>query len=92
MRKNISNYLFYLNIKEILQKKILVNANIKHFLDFSLDKTFKLKKYDYKNKGEANQLFFIFNNSIKNIILEKDINQLFLNNITFNTNLNSESK
>ena len=90
--KNISNYLFYLNIKEILQKKILVNANIKHFLDFSLDKTFKLKKYDYKNKGEANQLFFIFNNSIKNIILEKDINQLFLNNITFNTNLNSRDQ
>ncbi len=90
--KNISNYLLYLNIKEILQKKIIINANIKHFLDLSLDKTFKLKKYDYKNKGEANQLFFILNNSIKNIILEKDINQLYFKNITFDTNLNSKDQ
>jgi len=90
--KNISNYLLYLNIKEILQKKIIINANIKHFFDLSLDKTFKLKKYDYKNKGEANQLFFILNNSIKNIILEKDINQLYFKNITFDTNLNSKDQ
>ena len=90
--KNISSYLLYLNLKEILRKKTIVDANIKHFLDFSLDKTFKLKKYNYKNKGEANQLFFILNNSIKSDILEKDIDQIYLKNIIFNTNLNSRDQ
>ena len=89
---NISSYLLYLNTKEILRKKTIVDANIKHFLDFSLDKTFKLKKYSYKNKGEANQLIFTLNNSIKSNILEKDIDQIYFKNITFNTNLNSRNQ
>ncbi len=91
-KKNIINYLpIFRNIKYINQE-INLNANFDNFLNIYFDKTFKVTKYVYTNKGKINKSSIKLNKPIQNLILEKDINYLYLDNSNFNTRYASDKK
>ena len=83
--KNIINYLPILKNINFANNEIDLKANLDNFLDISFDETFKVTNYVYTNKGKAKNLFFKLNKPLKNSILEKEVNYLYLKDSNFNS-------
>ena len=88
-KKNISKYSFLLKQNDNFTLENSLKGNLSHYLQLSFDKTLKIINYDYKNKGNINNLQFKISNSSKNRFLEKKIENLFLNDTYFSSNFNS---
>ena len=83
--KNIINYLPILKNINFANNEIDLKANLDNFLDISFDETFKVTNSVYTNKGKAKNLFFKLNKPLKNSILEKEVNYLYLKDSNFNS-------
>ena len=83
--KNIINYLPILKNINFANNEMVLNANLDNFLDISFDETFKVTNYIYTNKGKVKNLFFKLNKPLKNSILEKEVNYLYLKDSNFNS-------
>ena len=81
-------------IKDIKYIKDIValEADIHNSFQISFDKTYKVKKYDYKNSGKILKAKFDFEKKISNIFSEEKIDQLTLINSKISTNFNSQKK
>ena len=88
-KKNISKYSFLLQQNDNFTLENILKGTLSHYLQLSFDKTLKVINYDYKNKGNINNLQFKISNSSKNRFLEKKIENLFLNDTYFSSNFNS---
>ena len=91
-KKNIINYLPFLENIKFINKETNFNANLNNLLDVTFDKTFKVTNYVYTNKGKINELFFKFDKSIKSSFLEKDISNLYFKDSDFNVRYSSDKK
>tara|TARA_X000001036_G_scaffold98698_1_gene91642 strand:+ start:1107 stop:3299 length:2193 start_codon:yes stop_codon:yes gene_type:complete len=91
-KKNINNYLPFLEDIKLINKETNFSANSNNLLNLTFDKTFKLTNYDYKKKGTINKFFLKFDKPIKNSILDKDIIDLNLKNSDFNIRYSSDKK
>ena len=67
-----------------------LEANLNNNFSIILDKTYKVKKYNYKNNGKVLNANFNFKKPFKNIFLEEKINQLSFTNSKIVTNFNSK--
>ncbi len=89
-KNNIVNFLPYLkNINQINTNTVL-NANIESFLNVTFDNTLKVINYTYSNKGKINKLYFKFDKSIKSSFLNRDIDNLKIENSEISINYDSE--
>ena len=57
-----------------------LEADLYHNLVIDFDKTYKVKNYNYKNKGNISKLVLDFKNPLNNYFLNDEINQLSLIN------------
>ena len=86
------NYLLLLKNIEFINQDTNINAILDNFFNITFDKTFKIIEYDYSNKGKINNLSIRLNKPIKNLFLEKDINDMYLKNSSLNTRYASDKK
>ena len=91
-KKNIIYYLSLLKDNQFINSETYLNANLNHFLNISLDKTFKVTNYVYSNNGKVNDLFLKLNTPLNNQFLEKKVNNLHLKNFEFKSRLSSDKK
>ena len=91
-KENIAKYLPFSKNFKFINMETNFNANLDHFLDITFDKTFKVTNYIYTNKGKINELSIKFDKSIKNLLLEKNVNNLYLKDSNFNTRYSSDKK
>ena len=84
--KSFNNYTTL--IKDFKHAKDIISfeADLNNNLLISLDKTYKIKKYDYRNNGEISKANFNFKKPKKNYFSEEEINQLFLLDSKIKTN------
>ena len=81
-----------------LQKKFkflntvpILEAKAKNEFSISLDKTYKLNNYLFKSNGKIFVSEIEFQNPLKNDLLKSEINNLYLNNINFITNIDPKT-
>jgi len=67
-----------------------LNADLNNTFLINFDKTFKVKKYNYKNNGRVINVNFDFKKPIENYLLSEKINQLSLVNSEIKTHISSE--
>ena len=67
-----------------------LEAELNNSFLIDLDRTYKVKKYNYKNSGKIIKANFDFKESFKSIFLEEQLNQLSLIDADINTNLSLE--
>tara|TARA_B100001093_G_C26828253_1_gene1014991 strand:+ start:291 stop:2477 length:2187 start_codon:yes stop_codon:yes gene_type:complete len=73
-------------------KNILsLEADLDNRFSINFDKTYKLKKYDYKSTGKIIKTNLDFEKSLENNFLQSKIKQLTLKNTKIKTNLNSKN-
>ena len=70
---------------------ISIEADLNNNFSINLDKTYKVKKYDYRSNGKIINANLNFSKSSKNTFLEDKINQLSLSNSEIKTNFNSKN-
>ncbi len=98
---NFQTKIYYTKSNSEKYIKLLKNYNLTQFLDsfeaeldnyfiIKLDKTYKIKKYDYKNNGNIINATFSFKDPLQSIFIEEKIHQLSLNNSEIKTNLSKE--
>ncbi len=71
-----------------LDNLIALNAEFNNSFNIDLDKTYKIKKYDYRLKGKIFDAKMYFKKPIKNYFLSNDINQISIKNTKIETNFN----
>jgi len=91
-KKNIINYLSLFKNNKFINNQTNLSANFENFLNITFDKTFKVTDYVYTNKGKINRSLLKFNESIKNPVLEKDINFLNFKDSNINVRYASDKK
>ena len=65
---------------EYAKNIVILNANLNNSFSINLDKTYKVKKYDYKSKGKIINVNLDFKKSLADNFLKGKINQLSLKN------------
>ena len=83
----------YLNlIKDFKYAKDIVNfkANLNNSFSINFDKTYKVKKYSYKNNGKIKKINLDFKKSLENQFLEYRISQLSIVDTEIKTNFSSK--
>ena len=68
------------------------NGNLNNTFKINFDKTYKIKKYEYKNSGKINKMELYFSDPFLIPLQNTKINQLFLNDTNVNVELNSNLK
>ena len=91
-KDNITNYLPFSKNFKFINRETNFNANLDHFLDITFDKTFKVTNYIYTNKGKINELSIKFDKSVKNLFLEKNVDNLYFKDSNFSTRYSSDKK
>ena len=87
---NINNYLMLLKKYKFLNNQIKFKANLNHNISITLDKTYKVIDYDYKNKGKINNLNLKFNKPINNSLLENKVKNINLKESNLITHYNNK--
>ncbi|MDC0488897.1 AsmA-like C-terminal region-containing protein [Pelagibacteraceae bacterium] len=68
-----------------------LEADLNNNLLIYFDKTYKIKKYNYKNDGKINKVFFKFKKPFNNYFSEEKISEISLVNSEIKTNLSSNN-
>lgn len=90
--ENINNYSSYLKKIQFINKNTKLKASINHNLDINFDKTFKVTNYIYNANGQINEFKIKLNNPIKNIFLDREINDLIFKKSDFKARYSSDNK
>tara|TARA_X000001036_G_scaffold93266_1_gene85823 strand:- start:1035 stop:3218 length:2184 start_codon:yes stop_codon:yes gene_type:complete len=68
-----------------------LEADLNNNLSIYFDKTYKIKKYNYKNDGKINKAFLKFKKPFNNYLSKEKINEISLVNSKIKTNLSSKN-
>jgi len=82
---NITSYLPLINNKNLIDKKIVLNANLNNFLNITFDQTYKVVDYEYKNSGKVEALFLQLSKPFNHPFLEDEFNNLYFKDSSFNS-------
>ena len=88
--KILSKYKKYFNKYELSKNIKSMKANVNNNIKIDLDKTYKLKNYDYKIYGVLEKGEIELSNPIKNNIIIDEINKIYLSNFTISTNFKNK--
>ena len=87
----ITNYKNLIKNLQYAKNIVSLEANLNNSILINLDKTYKVKKYEYKNNGKIEKINFDFEKSLKNDFLGKKVEQLHLTKSEIKTNFNSKN-
>ena len=94
--KNIQNFLVSMNLLNNVKS---LKANFNNYLSIDLDKTYKVKDYNYKISGNIKESKFELLNSLKNSLITEKIKEIYLSDLQITSifkpkiiNLKSEGK
>ncbi len=82
---NITSYLPLIKNKNLIDKKIVLNANLNNFLNITFDQTYKVVDYEYKNSGKVEALFLQLSKPFNHPFLEDEFNNLYFKDSSFNS-------
>ena len=68
-----------------------LEADLNNNLSIYFDKTYKIKKYNYKNDGKIHKVFFKFKKPFNNYFSEEKISEISLVNSEIKTNFSSKN-
>ncbi len=89
---NIDKFLPLTKNLKFFNKKTTINGSVENFFDITFDKTFKVKDYSYKNRGNIKKASFYLDRPFQNLFLKEPISTFDLKDIVFNSHFNSEKK
>ncbi len=89
---SFKNYLTFEKDIKLYNSVSNFNANLINTFKINFDKTYKIKKYEYKNSGKIKKLGFIFSDPFSIPYLNTKINRLFFNDTELKVEINSNSK
>ena len=87
----ITNYKNLIKNIQYAKNIVSLEADLNNSILINLDKTYKVKKYEYKNNGKIEKINFDFEKSLKNNFLGKKVEQLHLTKSEIKTNFNSKN-
>ena len=87
----ITNYKNLIKNLQYAKNIVSLEADLNNSILINLDKTYKVKKYEYKNNGKIEKINFDFEKSLKNDFLGKKVEQLHLTKSEIKTNFNSKN-
>ncbi len=90
LRENTGNYTKLLKNFEYLKNLAYLDVQLENNFLVSFDKTYKLKKFDFKSNGKILKANFNFKNSIEYNFLDEKINKLTIINSDIKTNVSSK--
>ena len=86
-----SKYKNLLKSFKYTQNIINLDVNLNNNFSINLDKTYKVKKYNYKSNGKIVKADFDFTQTFKNNYLKEKISQVSLENSEIKTHFNSKN-
>jgi hypothetical protein len=89
-KKNLSNHKNLIKNFKYAQNIVSLQADLKNSFSINFDKTYKVKKYNYKSNGKILSANLDFEKSLEFYLLEEKIYQLSLKNSQINANFNSK--
>tara|TARA_B100000963_G_scaffold282518_1_gene251155 strand:- start:753 stop:2939 length:2187 start_codon:yes stop_codon:yes gene_type:complete len=75
---NLRLYKFYFKNKDLLSENTIIKANLNNTFDLVLDKTIKIKDYNFKSQGVVKDLKYYLATPLKNQFLKNNINKIDL--------------
>ena len=78
-----NNNIDIFNKIESLRDINFLKAELNNFITVNFDKTYKVKKYNYRSSGKVLNMSFIFSKPIENTFLDKKVNQILLKDTKF---------
>ena len=97
--KLVKKYTKFFSKYEFLNNVKSVKANFNNYLSIDLDKTYKVKDYNYKISGNIKESKFELLNSLKNSLITEKIKEIYLSDLQITSifkpkiiNLKSEGK
>tara|TARA_Y100000591_G_C21843817_1_gene707404 strand:+ start:6 stop:2195 length:2190 start_codon:yes stop_codon:yes gene_type:complete len=89
---DLSNYHNFRSELNYLNNIKNIEADLNNNFKIKLDKTYKIKKYDYKIKGKIDKISYNFKEKYYNNIISEDVSQLSFINAEIKSHLSSKSK
>ena len=77
------NYFDIFTKIESLRDINYLKAELNNFITLNFDKTYKVKKYNYRSSGKVLDMSFIFSKPFENTFLNKKVNQILLKDTKF---------
>ncbi len=78
-----NNYIDIFTKIENLRGINYLKAELNNFITVNFDKTYKIKKYNYRSSGKVLNMSFIFSKPFENTFLDKKVNQVLLKDTKF---------
>ena len=78
-----NNYIDIFTKIESLRDINYLKAELNNFITLNFDKTYKVKKYNYRSSGKVLDMSFIFSKPFENTFLNKKVNQILLKDTKF---------
>ena len=78
-----NNYIDFFTKIESLRDINYLKAELNNFITLNFDKTYKVKKYNYRSSGKVLDMSFIFSKPFENTFLNKKVNQILLKDTKF---------
>ena len=78
-----NNYFDIFTKIESLRDINYLKAELNNFITLNFDKTYKVKKYNYRSSGKVLDMSFIFSKPFENTFLNKKVNQILLKDTKF---------
>ena len=86
--KQSKKYMDFIKDFKYAKDIVSLEADLYNNLKIDFDKTYKVRKYNYKNNGNISKLILEFKNPLNNFFLNEKINQLSLINSEVETTFN----
>ena len=78
-----NNYFDIFTKIESLRDINYLKAELNNFITLNFDKTYKVKKYNYRSSGKVLDMSYIFSKPFENTFLNKKVNQILLKDTKF---------
>ena len=85
-----NNYIDFFTKIESLRDINYLKAELNNFITLNFDKTYKVKKYNYRSSGKVLDMSFIFSKPFENTFLNKKVNQILLRDTKFEADFDLE--
>ncbi|MEC7150396.1 MAG: hypothetical protein VXW09_01050, partial [Pseudomonadota bacterium] len=85
-----NNYFDIFTKIESLRDINYLKAELNNFITLNFDKTYKVKKYNYRSSGKVLDMSFIFSKPFENTFLNKKVNQILLKDTKFEADFDLE--
>ncbi len=84
-KKLLNKYSNFINKKKFIESINIIKTNLNNNISINLDKTYKIKKYDYRISGKIHKGEIELSKIIKNDYILKEIDKIYLSDLQIST-------